>query len=293
MSSELRPLRDSYLGTRVDCEIKNITKEEARVMLMNNTENFRKPSKLKVRELKRSMEKGEWVLSGQPIIFGSNGKLLDGQHRLMALVASGVTCPFLIVTGILPEHAIHMDRGAKRTLSQWMAHKGYKNCTNLAACGKLALHYETGEWSKHVGNNVELTDNAIIEFVESYYEDLLSAVNLANHGGKIAPVSSLAAVLFIGAGKKDPTKNETCVWFADKLNTGKLLGDQEAVWHLRERLLQGKVSPLKKLAPPIILQLLTAAWNKTVLGEPTKQLRVIMAGPNKTKGINKILVAEQ
>lgn len=41
----------------------------------------------------RDMKSGAWVLNGETVKIASNGQLLDGQHRLNAVVESGQTVP--------------------------------------------------------------------------------------------------------------------------------------------------------------------------------------------------------
>ena len=47
------------------------------------------------------MRSGSWDLNGQAIVLDENGLLLDGQHRLLAIIESGVTLPMLVVRGML------------------------------------------------------------------------------------------------------------------------------------------------------------------------------------------------
>jgi len=46
------------------------------------------------------MRSGQWVRSPEAIGFDVNGRLIDGQHRLTAVVESGVTVEFLVVRNL-------------------------------------------------------------------------------------------------------------------------------------------------------------------------------------------------
>ena len=48
------------------------------------------------------MQNGEWKLNGKSICFDWNGRLLNGQHRLSAVVRSGVPLTTLVVRGLDP-----------------------------------------------------------------------------------------------------------------------------------------------------------------------------------------------
>jgi hypothetical protein len=48
------------------------------------------------------MRLGVWALNGKSLIFDSNGRLLNGQHRLTACAQSGVPLVTLVVRGVNP-----------------------------------------------------------------------------------------------------------------------------------------------------------------------------------------------
>src|ERR1039458_6783003 len=53
-------------------------------------------------EIAIEMEEGRYKYNGLPILFGSDGVLLDGQHRLTACVEAGVTFDTDVVFGLDP-----------------------------------------------------------------------------------------------------------------------------------------------------------------------------------------------
>lgn len=65
-----------------------VTAEQAKEWLKGNKLN-RPIRKGYLHKLSEAMKRGEWTVTHQPIAL-SNGRLLDGQHRLMALVDSGL-----------------------------------------------------------------------------------------------------------------------------------------------------------------------------------------------------------
>lgn len=65
-----------------------VTQEQAKEWLKGNKLN-RPIRKGYLHKLSEAMKRGEWSVTHQPIAL-SNGRLLDGQHRLMALVDSGL-----------------------------------------------------------------------------------------------------------------------------------------------------------------------------------------------------------
>lgn len=60
------------------------------------------------------MKNGLWKTNGEPICFNKNGDLLDGQHRLHAIVHSGVSLSLVVVSDV--DNGINTyDIGIKRS----------------------------------------------------------------------------------------------------------------------------------------------------------------------------------
>lgn len=56
----------------------------------------------------RQMSAGRWQENGETIIVGKSGNLLDGQHRLQAVIRSGVSIMAIIVFGVDDDEAMVM-----------------------------------------------------------------------------------------------------------------------------------------------------------------------------------------
>lgn len=91
--------------------------EMAKSILLQNTHN-RPVSQEHVDNLARQMTEGAWMLTHQGVAVSSDKVLLDGQHRLLAVIASGVTVPMLLTTGVAPAALLNIDRGKPRTVAQ-------------------------------------------------------------------------------------------------------------------------------------------------------------------------------
>ncbi|NCC66460.1 MAG: hypothetical protein EOM15_17640 [Spirochaetia bacterium] len=113
-----------YRDTKViDARLTRITPEMATRMLSGNKDN-RAINKSRVTLYAKAMKEGRWVENGQTIIISTDGFLIDGQHRLTALVAAGVTLEMLVVKleskdneGDLTARHIPIDIGQSRTLA--------------------------------------------------------------------------------------------------------------------------------------------------------------------------------
>ena len=92
----------------------NVTPELARQWLLLN--NFNRPPRPDlVMDYVRQIRDGRWCRTHQGIAFTGNGTLLDGQHRLFAVVETGVTVPMLIFTNESLENHLAIDGGKRRS----------------------------------------------------------------------------------------------------------------------------------------------------------------------------------
>lgn len=91
-----------------------ITPEKAGEMLKHNTKNYRIINRRLVLEYAKAMREGAWEENGEPIVFDEDGVLKNGQHRLLAVIASGVSVRMLVVRGV-DRNILVYDEGRKRT----------------------------------------------------------------------------------------------------------------------------------------------------------------------------------
>jgi hypothetical protein len=94
-----------------------ITPAMAQEYLKFNTENYRSINNVRVISYAADMKAGRWQLNGEGIKFDTNGTLIDGQHRLQAIVRAGVPIEMLVIRGIEAGTNLY-DIGAGRSLAQ-------------------------------------------------------------------------------------------------------------------------------------------------------------------------------
>jgi hypothetical protein len=102
----------------------NISPERAKEILLKNECN-RNIRQRDVEMYSKFMKKGSWRQDlGEPIHLSVNGRVLNGQHRLNAVVLSGMTIKFMIFymepidgLGELTATGMPIDRGAMRSIS--------------------------------------------------------------------------------------------------------------------------------------------------------------------------------
>jgi hypothetical protein len=105
------------LDEKMKTEIIKITPELASVILSKNVNRKVRPHQ--VNALKESMLGGLWRLTHQGIAFDVNGNLVDGQHRLLAIVASKMTFDMMVThyDSAFQYDVLPVDTGSYRNYS--------------------------------------------------------------------------------------------------------------------------------------------------------------------------------
>ncbi len=120
-------------------EILDVTPEMAIEWLDQNAGN-RTVSKKHVALLAQMMIRNEWHFVGDPVRFDQEGKLLDGQHRLLALIESETTQRMVVIHNLPAESQVYMDAGRRRSPGdQLMVALGMRNGTRAAAIVRTYL----------------------------------------------------------------------------------------------------------------------------------------------------------
>jgi hypothetical protein len=116
----------------------DVTPELARVWLNQNVSN--RPIRRTVwKAYARDMAAGAWRPTAEPIKLSTDGKLLDGQHRLHAIIDADVTVRLFVAYDVPVDAQSAMDSGAKRTAADALNLRGESHASLVAAAARLAL----------------------------------------------------------------------------------------------------------------------------------------------------------
>lgn len=91
-----------------------VTPDDARAMLAGNTDN-RTLREGWVDQLAGLIKAGKWAITHQGIAIAKGGRLLDGQHRLHAIVRAGIPVEIMVATGLDDDSYRWIDGGKTRT----------------------------------------------------------------------------------------------------------------------------------------------------------------------------------
>ena len=153
--------------SKVTCSIELITPDQAKRMLEKNFDRNRSVSKSKVIEWAREMKNGRWNVGCDAIGFDASGKLINGQHRLHAIVLADRPAHFSVIRNLPYESSATMDIGRKRTASERQYILGYNCNTTEFAMVRNALT----PWSDARMGSQFYRDTSDLEFVAKTFQD--------------------------------------------------------------------------------------------------------------------------
>jgi hypothetical protein len=185
--------------------------------------------------LANDMRQGRWVTTHQGICLSEDGRLIDGQHRLLAIVASGVTVLMWVCTEIKEKtddgkftfDAI--DRGSTRGIGdQLYVRHGIKNANRVAAmCTTIATICLRSTSRKHtVGTTLE---------IYNIYKKAVDAIEGVFHGNKLFTNSKVAGALAFCYNAMPSELDD----FILQLDTGENIKRGDPAYALRNALING------------------------------------------------------
>lgn len=163
-----------------------ITPDKAREYLGMNVDNYRKLNSARVQTYCADMKAGRWQFNGESIKFSQNGVLMDGQHRLQAIVKADVPVDMLVIRGLDNDVDI-CDIGSVRTLGMIAKRRGTceANATTIVALANFIIG--NGDPHKTSGNG------AILDYIGEHEEELKKAHTATMCGSK--PICRKAPIM--------------------------------------------------------------------------------------------------
>jgi hypothetical protein len=258
------------MKTNITHTIETITPDIAAEMLKCNPRN-RPIYKTLVKRLVADMKLARWEFNGDAIRFSDEGELLDGQHRLTAVVQSGTSIAALVIRGLPRGTFATMDTGKLRNGGDTLAVNGEKNARNLAAALAVLDRLMTGRMEQRV-----TYANWQIEELIERYPDIRRSMAVCDRTHRIVPRSIMAACHYMFA-QRDKVAADA---FVEAITKGVNLTAGDPVYLARERLLQNATAKAK-LLPDYIAALLIKAWNSQRADSPVRALRYRQQGPQR------------
>jgi len=169
----------------------------ADALLANNNARNRGVRERHVRFLVDQQESQKFVFNGESIVFGDDGNINNGQHRLLAAVRSGIAIEVLLVFGIPADRFSTYDQVSRRNSGDVLASVDEPNASKVAATLKHIDNYFGGGLGKAwtSANEHARGDNSYVLELKIKYPGVGKCVSRCGHFPKYT-VPTLAAALY-------------------------------------------------------------------------------------------------
>lgn len=163
-------------------QLETIEPAMAEMFLQENTNQNRNIKKAKVEMFAKDIESGNWRITHQGIAFDWNGKLVDGQHRLHAIIKANKPIEMYVYRGLDPSTFSVLDTGTSRTAGDFLKKLSFSNTGTVAASVRLVLRYGKESVTDPASTSKMscISHSQIESFCHSNYELVESASQLAH-----------------------------------------------------------------------------------------------------------------
>jgi hypothetical protein len=189
---------------RVRSRVQKITPDKAAEMLAANTAN-RPLSRTTVRAFAEAMRRGDWLVTHQGIAFDSDGALVDGQHRLAAVIEAELPVEMTVFTDVEPHTFDVLDTGKRRNAADVLAIEGEKSTTLLAAMVRSVWLYRNRPDASWSGGGAAVTNHQIVQTLAAnpkIREFVPIGERIATETGMIKSAAGAASYLIGQANKR-------------------------------------------------------------------------------------------
>lgn len=244
--------------------VETITPKKAQQWLANNARN-RPLSMTWAERLAEVIKRGEFQLNGDAVRFNCDGGLVDGQHRLQAVIISGRPIQSLVVRGVEEKAFDTIDQGKKRSIGDMLAREGEKHYVILATACKFVWCYEHRGMTGVDGGRIrELFTPTIAQQVLAAHPGLRSSADfISPHKNDLNVSAGMAVAIHYFASKTDSEKADE---FFTKLATGENINRNDAVYVVRQRLIKNR-NDQSKLRQHVLAAFVVKGWNAYIRGQ--------------------------
>jgi hypothetical protein len=216
------------------------------------------------------MANGKWKEDTAELIkVSKTGVILDGQHRLMAIIKANVSLYLHFAIGLEDTVFDVLDTGSTRNATDTFKVKNIKHENSIPAIISMYNLLNNGHKP-----NTHKVRNTNADLLNQYFLDENFWQNVARQShnwylsfAKILPPSFIGGfyALFVNINKDKADE------FMKQLTTGVAI-ENEVVNMLRNKLMQDKMSP-RKMPSTLKMALIIKAWNVFVKNQTIKMLK--------------------
>jgi len=266
-----------------------VTPDLAKKWLKKLFQGQRPISTTHVSVLAAEMKSGVWMDTGsQGIAFDWYGRLIDGQHRLLAVIESGVAIETSVVKGVDPKAYLHMDENTKvRSAGAYLV--GFHKPNVCVSSYRILLDFQglqkrAGKekskgflaFGRRSGTKWKADRESVLAWCVKNREALEHVVKrvTSKEAKNLVPPFSIAAGFYLWVYLQWPEEADA---FFTKYIEGDFEGREDPVYQLQRRILQLKDTNQRTMGTAVPYfqygALLIKAWNAYMDGTPTSTLQ--------------------
>lgn len=228
--------------------------------------------------------------TGETIKVTSDGFVIDGQNRLMAVVKSGTVCRFLVVRGVKEESMSNIDMGKPRSVGNQLHFAGIPNANSAAAAIQIYTNLKNGVYyslgvvkSKGMARGGGGLSYGMDVSHRRLHPDELAAIYnsnptrwaffISNFRVKCTAIETTSNIAGIWAFLSDINEGDALNFFTG-LVSGTDLAEGSPVLALRNRLILAKSTRAYYLTPGERYFAYVTAWNAYRKGKQIKYISI-------------------
>lgn len=251
-----------------------ITPKQASELLKQNVNN-RPLNKDRVGILAVEMISGRWKCdTGESIKVSRTNKLLDGQHRLAAIIKANVSVKTMVITGLDDDIFDVIDTGKSRSASDVFSIANVKYSSAIPTAIKIynvmKLGYKNHRTAQNMATNSRLMEQ--YDLNSTMWNDIMyKSQSLYAKASKILSMSEIAAHIALYR-EIDEVK---ALEFMTMVCTG--IGiTNNTVYALRSKLIESRIDKSHTIVSEAKNALIIKAWNAWRIGKSTNRIKYIV-----------------
>lgn len=245
---------------------------------LETMDHNRRVSESNLEAIVLAMNEGRWHHDGDPVRFNAREKMIDGQHRMMGLIATGQTHKFLVVRGIEDEAMPSLNTGKSRSRGDVLAIHDPELRDAVAVAGALtiALRWEKGARGNSL-RNLYISNDEAVAFYDEHKEEILHAKTVGGRlsrstRGVTTQAMSLCAYLF------EKLNAEDAAYFWDRVIDGAQLAKGSPILALRRFFERESRTSRENVRADIAAAITIKAWNAYREGRDVELLAFKVGG---------------
>jgi len=231
----------------MELQVVTMTPDWAHELIEKHNVNNRKVRRDVVQAYVHAIKSGQYKLTHQGVAIGTNGVLLDGQHRLLAIVESGIQVPIVMATECDPSIYDVLDTGCTRKSVDVLGAYGAQDAGGSSSTVRTYIMYHEHHDKIWQGRLRYPNNTEILEFYQTRSEQ----VDYASRKGKavwsafkqVKSHSAVATFILLALDRGYPRSH--IEFFTEKLATGSNLEDTCPILRFRAGAINGIIEQVR------------------------------------------------